>query len=141
MAYVDHTNFSALPPSAYADIDDSDDAIDAEGELASALADSYLRKRKTLPLVAPYDPALVAAVEDIVAWRLLKFRGFNPVQGADEDVKRAKDQALEWLTLVSIGDVEVGGQDSSSDQVDLMGTLADEGESVDWHFVTGEDCE
>lgn len=141
MAYVDHTNFAALPPDSYADIEDAEDVIDAEGELASGLADSYLRKHKTLPLIAPYDPALVAVVQDIMAWRLLKFRGFNVTQGADEEVKIAKDQAFEWLTKVSVGEVEVGGLDSSSDQVDLMGTLSEPGESVDWHFVTGQDCE
>lgn len=140
MAYVTHSNFSALPADAYSDISGANSVIDAEGVNASGIADNYIRKRKTLPLIAPYDGGLVAAVQDITAWRLLKYRGFNVAPGADDEVVKAKDEAIKWLEAVRDGVIELDGLDSSSDQVDLMGTLSDEGSTVDWQYQTGEDC-
>lgn len=143
MAYVDVSNFSALPPDSYSDLGATaaTAAINAEGVLVSGLVDSYLRKRKTLPLVGTVDPAVTCAAQDIVAWRLLKFRGFSAAAGADEEVKKAKDEALAWLTKVSEGLVEVGGTDSSSDQVDLMGPLSSSEAAADWDYqMGGDDC-
>lgn len=138
MAYITVANFSALPPDSYADLGATaaTAAINAEGELVSGVIDSYLRKRKTLPLIGTVDPAITAVANDIVAWRLLKFRGFSAAPGADEEVKKAKDEAYVWLTKVSVGEVEVGGTDSSSDQVDLNGPLAASEEPVDFNYQT-----
>jgi phage gp36-like protein len=141
---VDSTNFSALPPDSYSDLGATaaTAAIDAEGLLVSDLVDSYLRKRKTLPLTGTIDSAVVCVTQDIVAWRLLKFRGFSAAAGADEEVKKAKDEAYVWLTKVAEGLVEVGGTDSSSDQVDLMGPLSASDEAVDWNYQTrGSSCD
>lgn len=143
MPYVTVSNFSALPPDSYSDLGATaaTAAINAEGILVSGQVDSYLRKRKTLPLTGTVDPAVTLAAQDIVAWRLLKFRGFSAAAGADEEVKKAKDEAFAWLTKVAEGLVEIGGTDSSSDQVDLMGPLSASDEAVDWNYQTrGSDC-
>jgi len=137
VAYSDSTEFLAVAflSDAFSDVDPT--VIDAEIVLTSGIADSYLRKRKTLPLVAPYDPALVAYVLDLTGFRLMRNRGFSPANGADEEIKKAGEKAIAWFESVRDGLTEIGGRDSSSDQVDLTGTLASSDPSVPWDFFVG----
>jgi phage gp36-like protein len=137
MAYSTSTEFLAVAFLSDAFSDVSTTVIDAELVLVSGIADSYLRKKKSLPLLVPYDPALVAYVLDLTGFRLMRNRGFSPANGADEEIKKAGEKAIAWFESVRDGLTEVGGVDSSSDQIDLGGTLSSTGESISWDFFVG----
>jgi phage gp36-like protein len=97
---------------------------------ASALADSYLRKRYTLPLVS-FSEELTRAVVHIASCDLLVRRGFNPASGADELLIDRKAAAIEWLEDVAKGNVEPGVEDSTPN-VDEAGPLFASEPQQDW---------
>lgn len=89
------------------------DALDA----ASALAESFIKKRYTTPLTA-WGLDLRRAVCHIASYDLLCTRGFNPQRGADQVILKRHDDAMNWLRDVARGIVELA--DAASDStVDL----------------------
>ena len=99
----------ALPAAALAGIPAADQ--DAALEAASDLADSYLRARYTLPLVA-WEDDLRRAVAAIAAYDLMVRRGFSPT-GADEQLRLRYEDALRWLERVAAGQLHPQIVDSS----------------------------
>lgn len=70
---------------------------------ASRFADTYLRAGSRLPIAAPYDPALVDAVCQIAAWRLMQRRGFNPNTPGDAAIRMGYEDAVKFLTRIADG--------------------------------------
>ena len=68
---------------------------------ASSVADGYLAANPniTLPLSPPYDPALVQAVCDVVAYRLVAKRGYDP-NTEDASLRERFDDAIKWFGKV-----------------------------------------
>lgn len=108
-----------VPPAALVGISPADqqDALDE----ASGVADTYIRAQYTLPLAAPYDPALVRAVCRIAVWDLMNRRGWNPEAGANDVFQRGYDDALAWLLKLSRDDVSFASDADASSGVRLGG--------------------
>ncbi len=109
-----------LPAAALVGIDPTTQqqpALDA----ASAEADTYLRNKFTLPLIAPYPKDLVKYVCKIAAWELLAVRGFNPESGSDVAVRTGYKDAVNWLEKVSRGDITPAITDSAQSPVSTGG--------------------
>lgn len=137
MQYTSNAEFfdQTIPPDAFADL--TADQITEALVWASSEADSYIRNRYTLPLVAPYDESLKAKVADIAAWRLSKRLGFRPGSGNNETIEISYKDAIDWLTLLSKGLVRLGCLDSTPD-VDEEGSLAiSEQKKNNWSINTG----
>ena len=64
---------------------------------ASAWADTRLRGRYSMPLLAPFDPALVEAVVHIARRRILAVRGFDESTAAGREVVATYDLAAKLL--------------------------------------------
>jgi phage gp36-like protein len=123
-----------LPPAALEDVgaDIRTDAI----EKASGLADSYLAKRFTLPLIS-WGDALTRAVIDIAACDLLMRRGFNPSAGSDQVIVDKKEAAIDWLKDVAKGLADPIVEDSTPN-IDEAGPLVLSEEPQDWMLATGD---
>lgn len=107
---------------------------------ASSVANSYLKKRYTLPLSA-YGEDLKAAVVDIAKWRLVKRRGFNPNSGQDGVIVESYKDAIAWLTLVAKGECELDGAVDATPTEDEAGPLVSSSTAESWsYFTRGEDC-
>lgn len=104
-ATIDDFTTSGLPNGALAAIDKQtwQKALDR----ASAYANSFIGDKYALPLVSPYDPALVDAVCQVAAWRLLCLRGFNPNNPGDQVVRQGWEDATAWLTRVANGQASI----------------------------------
>lgn len=74
---------------------------------ASRVADTYLRNRYTLPLICPIDQALIDAVVQIAAWRLMSRRGFNPSSGLDVAIRQGYEDAMAFLTRIANGQAQL----------------------------------
>lgn len=122
-----------IPGDAFAGL--TDQQINDALLWASKIADSYLRKRHTLPLVS-FGEDLKSNVGDLAQWRLLSRRGIRPGSGNNELAKDRYDDALAWFVRVSKGDVEIECVDSTPD-VDEGGSLADSDLANDWRITTG----
>lgn len=105
--YATFAEFTAagLPPAAVSGIPQA--AVEACLVQASGVADSYLRKRYALPLVAPYDSALVRCVIDITVYLVMRRRGIQPESATDVAIRMGYTDALAWLGLVAVGEVEI----------------------------------
>lgn len=68
---------------------------------ASAEALNYIPDQATVPLVAPYDPALVRHVCWLAMWQIMSYRGLNVEAGSNDLFKINRDAALTWLTKVA----------------------------------------
>lgn len=120
-----------LTEAEYSELELPDDAlsglaagtIDAAILWASALADSYIKKRYALPLTAWGDD-LRSAVASLTTWQLLRKRGFQPGSGADESVVIGKEDAIRWLRDVSRGHAELADAADSTAGVDEAGSLS-----------------
>lgn len=67
---------------------------------ASSLANSYLKRRYTLPLT-DYDMSLIENVCCIAAYTLVFREGYSPESGSyDANWKSRKEEAIEWLSEV-----------------------------------------
>lgn len=110
-------------------------------QYASRVALSYVRKRKTLPLVTWGDD-LKECVCQIAGYYLVRRKGFSPGSGNNENIRAAYDDAISWLKDVARGDVElVDCADSRADQgTDDAGTLASSDPIVNWNFQTRGRC-
>lgn len=113
-AYADRTDLARLGVAAAAldgiEVEAQEAALDA----ASAVADSYLRQRFTLPLTAWGDD-LTDAVCAIAAFRAASNVGFNPAAGGNEALKNRHDQAIAWLRDIATGKASPGVTDSSTE--------------------------
>lgn len=68
--------------------------------VASAMADSYLRRRYITPITG-WDLDLVEAICDIAAFKLLFREGFSPDEkNYDQNFKNRHDKAIKWLSDV-----------------------------------------
>lgn len=135
--YTSNVEFFAqtIPSDAFAGL--TSDQITEALLWASSEADSYMRNRYTLPLVAPYDESLKAKVADVAAWRLSKRLGFRPGSGNNENIELSYEKAIDWFTLLSKGLVRLGCLDSTPD-VDEEGSLAiSEQKKNNWSINTG----
>lgn len=91
---------------------------------ASDTADSYFRKRHALPFVPEtVGGDIKRAVASLVQWDLLCRRGFRPDSAQDVVSRSRFDDAIDWLTAVSKGTVEVSATDSTP-TVDEDGPIA-----------------
>lgn len=90
---------------------------------ASGVVGGYLSKRYTFPLVQWGDDVRWA-VAAIATFLLLKLRGFNPDNPADQLVVKAYDDALAWCREVAKGLVEpsdiIDGSASENDAAPLV---------------------
>lgn len=138
MAYATLQEFRAhgLPGDALASLPPEN--IEAALTWASRTADSYLRKRHTLPLVEWSDD-LRGAVCSIAQYELLARRGFRPGP-ADEIVIKRYNDSITWLRDVAKGVVEIDAIDSTP-TVDEDGSLAASGPKVSFRFQTVGDCD
>lgn len=71
-------------------------------QAASDYADTFFRARwgtQAVPLVA-WDSSVTIAVAQIAAYRMMKVRGFRSNAGADNELQKGFDQAVEWLGKV-----------------------------------------
>lgn len=69
---------------------------------ASDYADTFFRARwgnRAVPLVA-WDTAVTEAVAKIAAYRMIRVRGFKSNASADNELRQAHDDAVNWLHLV-----------------------------------------
>lgn len=100
-ATIDDLRSAGLPQAALAGValEDKQAAL----VRASREADTYLRDRYTLPLCAPFDPALVDWVCQVAAYRLMQLRGFNPAGNIDQSIALGYQHALDSLTRVANG--------------------------------------
>lgn len=118
MSYADASDFeeTGLPAGALAGLASS--YVTAALKKASAVADSYLRDQYTLPLSEPYDPALVDAVVQIAAWRLLCRRGFNATTPGDATVRMGYEDSIEYLKRIANGQVRLSVVQSAPEQIE-----------------------
>lgn len=103
--------------------------IEAAIAWASSQANSYLRKRYTLPLTQ-YGDDLKQQVAALATWQLMRKRGFQPGSGADESVVLAKDDAMRWLKDIARGHAELDDAIDSTPAVDEEGSLAATGNAA-----------
>lgn len=127
-----------LDPDTFEGIEDT--TIDEAIVWASGQADSYIQKRKTLPLLT-WGADLKNAVGDMTAYKLLKKRGFQP-NSPDTLVVKGYDDAVLWLKDVAKGLAELVDCVDSTPEVDEGGPLAgSDNDRQDFRYFTrGEDC-
>lgn len=103
-------------------------------EAASRVADGYLKKQFTLPLLT-WEHDLRIAVSSIAAYTLLGRKGFRPGSGVDEMIVTRYTNAIDWLEAVAEGKVEPVLTDSTS-TLEECGPLASTEDPVDFSFYT-----
>ena len=92
---------------------------------ASAMADSYLQSRFVLP-VTSWGQDLVRIICIVAAYDIMTSRGYNPMAGADQNIRQRYIDALEWLDEVGKGtqspsyivDSNPGGSTTSTTSTD-----------------------
>lgn len=134
-AYITNEEFGsqALPGDSFASL--SAGEITRAIVWASSTADSYLRKRYTLPLVS-WSEDLKSVVCDLAQYKLLSRRGFKPGSGQDQIAVKRYDDAILWLRSASSGSVEVDCVDSTP-EVDEDGSLSASLPPVNFSMTTG----
>lgn len=80
---------------------------------ASRVADSYMRDRYTLPLVAPFDQALVDAVVKLASYSLMVRRGYDPSVPGDVAIRMTYDDAIAFLKGVANGQLQLAVNQTS----------------------------
>lgn len=103
----------------------------------SRIALSYIRKRKTPPLLT-WGEDLRANICELAAYYLVGRKGYSPGSGNNQVIRMSYEDAIAWLRDVSRGIVEmVDCQDSRTDvTTDDAGTLASSDTIVNWNFQT-----
>lgn len=122
-----------IPGDAYTGLTNTQ--INAALLAASQVADSYLRKRYALPLVEWGDD-LRLAVAQLASMQIMTTRGFRPGAGSEDVVVDMKNDAREWLRLVSKGEVEIDCVDSTP-ELDEDGAQVKSDEPLNWRMTTG----
>jgi len=125
----------AMPAKAFARM--TTDQKNLALQFASRKAASYIKKRKVLPLVSWGDD-LREAVCKLAAYEFMSNRGYKPLSGANSVIRERYNDAIEWLTLVSTGDVElVDCVDSTTTPgIDEAGPLAASDPIVNFSYQT-----
>lgn len=104
--YADLTQFAAfgLPDAAVDGF--TGDVLDhiAAG---SSEVDTYLRGSHKLPLQVPYPIEIIKATCELAAYSILSIRGFDPENGADNNVRLRSRDRLRWLENLSKGKVQL----------------------------------
>lgn len=139
-AYLTRDEFfsQTIPGDAYTGLDAAQ--IDTALTWASSQADSYLRKRYTLPLVRWGDD-LRSAVGELAQFKLLGRRGVRPGSGNNELARDRYTDALDWFDKVARGLVQIDCTDSTPD-VDEEGSLTASQPPMSWSITTGRrDCD
>lgn len=114
MAYANRTQLTQLGLQSAALTDVTATVQDENLDAASALADSYLASRYTLPLISWGDD-LIRAVCVIAAWDILAgTRGFDPEALGDQAVRMRYEDIIKWLEAIAAGDVTPSGIVDSS---------------------------
>ncbi len=103
---------SGLPEDFFSDL--PSETIERIARECSSLADSYLRKRHTLPLVTVGED-LRGAVIRLMAGEILTYRGFSTESKADMAIMDRASEARTWLRDVAKGLVEIEGVDATPD--------------------------
>lgn len=136
--YITRAEFKALgiPDGAWQGLDVS--AVDQAILSCSAVANSYFKKRATLPLLS-WGEDVKLKVADLVQFQLLSLRGFRPDSGNDQVSVDRRDTALEWFRDVARGLVEPDWEDSTA-EVDEEGTLAASGPAMNFSMSTRGAC-
>lgn len=118
MAYATTTDLVrfGLPAAALSGI--STAAQEAAIDAASALADSYLRSRYTVPLTS-YGVDLTQQVCALAAEMLLTTRGFDATRANGDAVTLRADNARAWLRDVSAGRAAVSGGNAAPAAVSI----------------------
>ena len=113
MAYATTTDLVrfGLPAAALTGI--STPAQEAAIDAASALADSYLRSRYTVPLTS-YGVDLTKQVCALAAEDLLTTRGFDATRANGDAVTLRADNARAWLKDISAGRAAVSGGNTTA---------------------------
>lgn len=100
-----------INPNALANLNAS--VIPAALSSASREVDGYLRTQFKLPLLAWGDDIKKATCV-IAVYSAMSFRGFNPENGADKNIRDRYQDTIRWLTAVSKGSVIPAVTDSAS---------------------------
>jgi phage gp36-like protein len=87
--------------------------ITAALSAASAVADSYIQGQYILPL-SFWGMDLVRVVCIIAAYDILTSRGYGAMQGADENIRKRYEDAIQWLRDVGVGKESISGVVDSS---------------------------
>ncbi len=113
MAYATTTDLArfGLPAAALSGI--STAAQEAAIDAASALADSYLRSRYTVPLTS-YGVDLTQQVCALAAKTLLTTRGFDATRANGDAIMQGAEDARTWLRDVSAGRAAVSGGNTTA---------------------------
>lgn len=113
MAYATTTDLArfGLPSGALTGV--SSTTQEAALDAASALADSYLRSRYTVPLTS-YGVDLTQQVCALAAETLLTTRGFDPSRANGDAIVLRADNARAWLRDVSAGRASVSGGNTTA---------------------------
>lgn len=84
----------------------------------SSYADTFLRKRYTLPLKSPYPDELIYHVVNLVVYRLYQRRGAEYTSEHVAQLKQDWDNAVAWLTDISLGKLELSGDQDATPNLD-----------------------
>jgi phage gp36-like protein len=103
--YSTEADFNALGLPAVA-LDGVTDTTDWRAAAAGKI-DSFLRGRYRLPLVAPYPPEIVEVEAALAAYSFISIRGFDPTEGANQNVVLRYKDAMAWLRQLSEGKVNL----------------------------------
>lgn len=100
----------------------------------SSVADTYLRKRYSLPLKSPYPDELIYNIVNIVVYRLYQRRGVSFTDGFYNQIKTDYDNAIVWLTDISLGKEELSGDQDASTDLDENGPIVKSlGSPYNWY--------
>ena len=136
-AYLTRTEFldQTIPGEAFTGLTSSqiDDAL----TWASSIADGYLDKRYSLPLIEPYPTAIKSIVGDIAQLALMSRRCFRPNSGNEEIAQTRRDNAMKMLLDISRGDASLAGAIDSTPDLDEEGPLASSENKTSFSMTTG----
>lgn len=112
MAYATTAQLDSLS-SASQIVSTLEEAAKTEAlDVASSLADGYLRQRYALPLSA-FCPDLTRAVCAIAAYDLLSVRGYDPVAEDNGNIRVRYEDAIKWLERVASSEISPDIEDSA----------------------------
>lgn len=121
MAYSTEAEFQALGLPAVA-LDGATDTSDYR-DAAQGRIDSYLRGRYLLPLDSPYPPEVIDTECAIAAYLFLSNRGFDPEQGANQNIVLRYKDAMKWLADLASGKINLGITADASDDTSEGGPI------------------
>lgn len=102
MAYASLEQFDSMSPNVWSD-DITDDMKLEALEEASDEIDNYLRPAYDLPLLVPYDAAIVKANVVISSYNLLFRLGWDPTNASDAMIENQYNKTIAWLDKVAQG--------------------------------------